>query len=86
MKIRKQIVDTSSEAEAVLVQLIRKQDPAKRLADAVSASNRVALQCKDAIIRANPEFSTQQVNLRFIELNYGQELADSVRNFLAQNK
>ena len=76
-------VDTRSEADSVLIELVRNQDPSTRLAGAIAASNRVAQQCKDAIRRANPGISDQEVNLRFIELNYGRELADSVRSFLA---
>ena len=85
MAIPKHNVDTRSEADAVLTQLIQNQDPSKRLAGAVSTSNRVAQQCKDAILRANPGISAQEVNLLFIEVNYGPELADDVRNFLAGN-
>ena len=86
MIVPKQKSDTCAEADSVLTNLIQKQEPSERLAAAVSASNRVAQQCKDAIIRANPGISLQEVNLRFIELNYGQELANNVRNFLAQNR
>ena len=84
--IPNQNIDTRSEAEALLTQLIQNQEPSKRLAGAVAASNRVAQQCKDAILRVDPGISLQQVNLRFIELNYGLELADNVRNFLAGNR
>ena len=86
MIVPKQNVDTSSEADVVLTQLIRNQDPSKRLVGAITASNRVAKQCKDAILRANPGISANEVNLRFIELNYGRELADNVRNFMAGNR
>lgn len=86
MIVPKQTIDTSTEADTVLTQLIQNQDPSERLAGAVSASNRVAQQCKDALLRSNPGISAQEVNLRFIELNYGRELADNVRNFTAGNK
>lgn len=85
MSFSNQTIDTRPEAEAVLLQLIRDQQPAIRLAKAISASNRVAQQCKDAIRRAHPEISEDEVKLLFIELNYGKELADDVRNFLARN-
>lgn len=84
MSIKNEIGDTCQEADAVLTQLILQQDPSKRLAAAVAASNRVARQCKNAILRANPGISSQEVGLRFIELNYGLELAANVRNFLAE--
>ena len=83
MKVQKQTADTRTDAETVLTQLIQNQAPSERLAGAISASNRVARQCKDAIVRANPDISEKEVKLRFIELNYGRELAGKVRNFLA---
>ena len=76
------ILDTTPEAEAVLIQLQRAQPPARRLAEAVSASNRVAEQCKSAIRRMNPGISEDEIRLRFIELNYGSEIALSVRAYL----
>ena len=86
MSINHENGDTSYEAIAVLNQLILQQDPSKRLAAAVAASNRVVKQCKDAILRANPGISSEEVSLRFIELNYGLKLADEVRKFLAKNR
>lgn len=86
MIVPKHNIDTRPEADSVLTQLIQNQDPTERLARAVSASNRVAQQCKDAIIRAKPGISSQEVDLRFIKLNYGRELADKVRKFMAGNE
>lgn len=71
--------DACSEADSVLTQLIRNQDPSTRLAGAIAASNRIARQCKDAIQRANPGISAQELDLRFIELNYGEEIATATR-------
>lgn len=79
------INDTSPEAEAVLIDLIRKTPPAVRCQQAIRASSRVAAQCKAAIVRNNPEISEREVGLRFIEINYGQELADEVRAWQTQN-
>ena len=55
------------------------------LAGTVAASNRVAEQCRNAIRRANPEISEEEVRLHFIALNYGQKMADDVRKFLTGN-
>jgi hypothetical protein len=75
--------DTSQSAESILIDLIRSQSPTERLQLALSASRRVAEQCKRAIGRQNPEFSEDELNLRFIELNYGKKLADEVRDSMA---
>ncbi len=83
MSVKNKSIDTRPESDAVLTQLIQSQEPAQRLAGAFAASNRVARQCKEAIRRANHGISIQEVNLRFIEINYGKELAANVRGFLA---
>jgi len=77
------ILDTTPEAEAVLIQLIRDKPPTRRVEEAVLASNRVAEQCKNAIRRLNSGISEDEVRLRFIELNYGPEIANNVRAYLA---
>ena len=76
-------LDTTPEAEAVLIQLLRDKPPTIRVAEAVFASNRVVEQCKNAIRRMNPGMSEDEVKLRFIELSYGQEIANNVRAYLA---
>ena len=79
-------LDTTPEAEAILIKLLRAKPPTRRLEEAISASNRVAEQCKAAIRRRNPELSEDEVRLRFIELNYGQDLAESVKAYLADKR
>ena len=76
-------LDTTPEAGAVLIQLLRAKSPTMRVHEAVSASNRVAEQCKNAIRRMNSGISEYQVRLRFIELNYGPEIANNVRAYSA---
>jgi hypothetical protein len=78
------INDTTPEAEAVLIDLVRRTPPHVRLQLAINASSRVANQCKEAIRRNNPEISEQEIGLRFIEINYGEELANDVRAWLLQ--
>ncbi|MEZ6094686.1 MAG: hypothetical protein R3C03_10690 [Pirellulaceae bacterium] len=78
------INDTALDAEEILIQLIRQQTPTQRVSKAIAASNLAAQQCKDAIRRANPGISEEEVGLRFIELNYGRKLAQEVRLFLAE--
>ncbi len=56
-----------------------------RVYSAVCASNRVAEQCKNAIRRSQPQISEDEIKLRFIELNYGQEIANEVRAYLSNN-
>ena len=76
-------LDTTPEVEAVLIQLLRDKPPTMRVDEAISASNRVAEQCKNAIRRMNSGISENEVRLRFIELNYGPEIANHVQAYLA---
>ena len=80
------ILDTTPEAESKLIRLLQDKPAAARLGDAVTASNRVARQCKEAIRRSHPDCCEEEIKLRFIALNYGQELADKVRAYLGKNR
>ncbi len=80
------IDDTTPEAESILIRLLQAKPGAARLGDAVAASNRVARQCKEAIRRSNQDCSEEDIKLRFIALNYGQELAHKVRAYVGKNR
>lgn len=45
----------------------------------MALSREVIRLSKAAIRRRHPEYSEEEVGLKFIELNYGADLADSVR-------
>ena len=77
--------DTSSEAEAVQLELIRRMQPSQRLAKALSLSCEVIRLSKAAIRRRYPEFSVDEVRIKFIEMNYGAELARKVKAWRAEN-
>ena len=84
MSKQSSIHDTSPDAELVLIDLIRNKPAHVRLGDAINSSNRVAEQCKNAIRRRHPEISDTEVKLRFIELNYGNEMANELRAWLTR--
>ena len=71
--------DTSSDADAFQIELLRKQTPEQRVQKALALSSEVARQCKAAIRRRHPDYDENEVSLKFIELNYGRQLADEVR-------
>jgi hypothetical protein len=71
--------DTSADAESVQLKLIGQLPPAERLERALALTCEVIRLSKAAIRRRHPEFSEDEVGLKFIELNYGSELAESVR-------
>jgi hypothetical protein len=75
--------DTDPEAERVQIELLRQAGPARRLQMGLSLSAWVITMAKNAIRRSMPEASELEVDLRFVELHYGRELADDVRRYLA---
>ncbi|HXT58346.1 MAG TPA: hypothetical protein VN699_06920 [Pirellulales bacterium] len=74
-------VDTSREAEQIQRELLREKSPAERLMLAARLSDEVSQASKRAIARVHPEFTPRQVEHMFIELHYGRELADAVRQY-----
>lgn len=71
--------DTSPEARAVQLELLRRASPTERLERACSLSNGVRRLAIAAIRRRHPEFDEDEVRIKFIELTYGKELAEGVR-------
>ena len=70
--------DTSPEAEKVQIELIRRCSVAERFAKVRSLTARTFGLSKRAIARANPDLSPQELQIKFIELHYGKNLADRV--------
>lgn len=71
--------DTSPDAEAMQLRLLREKTPAERGTMALRLSAEVARASKRAIQRAHPEFSVIEVGQAFVELHYGKDLADALR-------
>ena len=73
--------DTSPEAYALQLELVRRLPPVQRLRKAFALSREVKQMAMDAIRRRHPEFAENAVRLRFIELTYGKSLADDIRRW-----
>ena len=71
--------DTSVEAERVQIDLLRKAPVSRRLHLAWSLSATVISVARRALARAQPHASQQDLDLRFVELHYGPDLAASLR-------
>ncbi len=71
--------DTSLDIEEKQLQLLREMSPSDRLMMAVRLSSDVIRASKRAIARTHPELTPRQVGHMFVELHYGRELADAVR-------
>lgn len=80
------VSDTSDEALAVQLECLRQMSPRERLRRACAWSGQVRRMAFDAIRRRHPEYSEDEVRLHFIELTYGKELADEVRNWQREQR
>ena len=75
-------LDTRPEAEKVLISLLRKSKTSKKFAQIRSLSQTAIQLSRRAIARANRDLSEEQIDLRFITLHYGKELANNVKKKL----
>ena len=73
--------DTSSDAEDVLIELTRRMPSAERVMKTLRMSSRLIRECKAAIARNNPGLTQREIDIAFIELNYGKELATAVNQY-----
>ena len=74
--------DTSPEAEKVQIELLRQATNAQRIRLALSMTDLAIGLAKRAIARANPGLSRRELDLIYLEVHYGRELADRVRDYL----
>ena len=82
--MRAQSRDTHLEAERVQIELLRKATITRRLELGFSLSQDALQLAREGIRRVHPEASEEEVGLIFVEMNYGKELADRVRSYLAR--
>ena len=74
--------DTSPEAEAVQLELVRIKPPSERVQKTFRLSSEMVRSAKAAIRRRHPDFTEMQVAVKFIELCYGADLAIEVQRGL----
>lgn len=73
--------DTRPETEKFLISLLRDAGTAKKFAQIRSLSQTVMQLSRRAISRANRNLDEEQVNLRFLSLHYGKDLAERVEKY-----
>src|SRR5262245_5531084 len=71
--------DTTFDAEQVQLRLLRAKLPSERGSLAVRLSAEVIRAAKRAIARRNPKLTESQIGQQFVELHYGQQVADAGR-------
>ncbi|MBI4262849.1 MAG: hypothetical protein HY657_00605 [Acidobacteria bacterium] len=79
MRIPARPADTTPDAERVQVELLRAAPVARRLHLALSLSATVIGAARRALARAHPQASSRELDLRFVELHYGPDLAGDPR-------
>ena len=84
--MRARSADTDPAAESVQIALLREAGIGRRAGMALSLSGQVIGLARQAIRRALPDASEEEVSLRFVELHYGRELAADLRLFLASRR
>ena len=77
------LTDTHPEAERVQLELLRKKTPAERFALMRSLTAFVTGLSRRSLMQANPDLSEADLRIKVIELQYGKELAQRVRNYLS---
>jgi hypothetical protein len=74
---------TSPGAERHQIELLRRAGPVRRFALARSLTITTIELAREAIRRRNTQFSEREVELEFVRVHYGSELAQAVRRHLA---
>jgi hypothetical protein len=86
MQMQPYTTDTSDDALAVQLEGFRRMSPTERVNKMCKLSAKLRRMAMDAIRRRHPEYDQQEIRMKFIELTYGKELADSVRNQLRERE
>lgn len=78
--------DTDPEVETVRQEILRGKTGAEKFALVRSLTATVIALCRQGIRDRHPEFSEREVDLHFVEMNYGRELAEGLRRRLERDK
>jgi hypothetical protein len=84
--MRTQSMDTSPEAERVQIELIRKASDIKRFALVSSLSETLIQLSRENIRRLHPQTNKEELDVLFVELYYGKELADGFKAYMERRK
>lgn len=74
--------DTNIRTEKVLISLLREKNTANKFSQICSLTQTTIQLSKRAILRSQKKIDKRQLNLIFIDLHYGRELADKVKIYL----
>ena len=78
--------DTPLKIEEIQIDLIRKSSIPKRMAMVQALTEITIRLSKQAIVRANPQLSGQEINFLFCSFTYGEDLANRVKEYIKHKK
>ena len=78
----KAVQDTPPGIERVQIELLRRAGPVRRAALACAMTATATILSRRAIQRAHPEWNDHDVNLFWLEVHYGRDLAAKVRHYM----
>ncbi len=78
----KRAQDTHPQIEKMQIALLKKQSIAQKFAQVCSLTQTTVQLSKRAIARRNPTLDDKEINLLFIKLLYGKDLADRVAEYM----
>ena len=81
-QVSRSLSDTSKAAEVFQVQMLKRAGTARRVDLVRNLSETMIQLSRRAIARSHPRFSSEDVDLFFVELSYGAELAGRVRQYI----
>ena len=84
--MKTQSIDTHPAAEAVQIDLLRKAGVAKRFALAASLTRTTIELSRRALRLRHPKANEEEIALRFVSLNYGDDLALQLKEHLSRAK
>jgi hypothetical protein len=76
------LTDTDPDMRRRQIELTRQLTPAEKIAQVRQMTDCVVRLSRRAIARANPDLSREEVDLRWVEINYGSKLAGELRAYL----
>lgn len=78
--------DTPPSVEAVQIQLLRDAGQARRIQLTLSLSQSARSLSRHNLRQKYPDLSDFELNIKFVELLYGKQLAQSVREYINAKK
>lgn len=78
----KRAIDTSPEAEEVQLRLLRQASSARHIELVRSLSKTVMQMSWQGLVRRNPSLLPMDVDILFVKLNYGPDLAERLKKYL----